>query len=517
MEKGFIRTLRVKMVVVVVAGILLSTVSFVCCQFLLGKYVDNVYMNEENMQRRQANQVQSFTSYVTSHGVKASDTKALRTWQEATPDAYLIIYNDNEMVFDSDWMIQKRGAHKYVISNSDTGELVILIQDSYGNIRRINQRTITQSYKNNTRNYTGRTGMLSNSSDTRVDDFYIDKVEEFNYTFYPVLFKDGVFDVCIVDYSDEKVREIGRVSLFVLFSLMFVFIILFYFGREINRLRRLTREVMDIKEVDINGPITKSGEDEIRMLADNIDNMRNTIISQLSREKEAWQANSDLVTAMAHDIRTPLTVMAGYLDLMKNKDYSSQEELDEYIRISSEKAEQLRMMSDKMFRYFYVYSKGDEELNMEVLPAAPLFEQMIGEYIVLLEEKGFRFNVSASDKEASVRVDVQGMKRITDNIFTNIRKYSDKSKPIDIRLIIDGRKIRLHFKNYISPDSNKAESTHIGTLTCKKMAQEMGASFTCGKKGKQYEAVLVLRNVDGLSEKELEERGMKSIIGNEKD
>lgn len=81
---------------------------------------------------------------------------------------------------------------------------------------------------------------------------------------------------------------------------------------------------------------------------------------------------------MAHDIRTPLTVMAGYLELMQNKEYSSQEELDEYIRISAEKAEQLRTMSDKMFRYFYVYSKGGEDLNMEMFPAGPFLDQMLG-------------------------------------------------------------------------------------------------------------------------------------------
>ena len=252
---------------------------------------------------------------------------------------------------------------------------------------------------------------------------------------------------------------------------------------------------MDIKNVDINGPITIKGQDEICLLAENIDTMRATIIEQLSREKEAWQANSDLVTAMAHDIRTPLTVMAGYLELMKNKEYSSQEELDEYIRISSEKAEQLRMMSDKMFRYFYVYSKSSDELNMETFQAGPFLNQMLGEYMVLLGENGYQFNVDISDREAEISVDVQGMKRITDNVFTNIRKYSDKTKPIDVRVYVDVRRVRIFFRNYISAESARAESTHIGTLTCQKMAEEMNGSFVTCRKGKIYEATLTLPNV----------------------
>ena len=53
---------------------------------------------------------------------------------------------------------------------------------------------------------------------------------------------------------------------------------------------------------------------------------------------------------------------------------------------------------------------------------------MLGEYVVLLGENGYQFDIDISDKEAEIYVDLQGMKRITDNVFTNIRKYSDKSK-----------------------------------------------------------------------------------------
>ena len=101
--------------------------------------------------------------------------------------------------------------------------------------------------------------------------------------------------MCIVDYSDDTLKEVGRVAIFVLCSMLFIGIIIYYFGREIRRLRKLTNQVMDIKNVDINGPITIKGQDEICLLAENIDTMRATIIEQLSREKEAWQANSDIL------------------------------------------------------------------------------------------------------------------------------------------------------------------------------------------------------------------------------
>lgn len=501
MDKTFRRTLRVKLLIVIVLGLAIVILTFFGGMFLLDKYVSSVYMSSDHTSRRSAKQIQSFASYVTAHSLKSTDSRALRAWQEQHDDVYIMIYNNDDMVFDSDWMIQKMGAYKYIITNSDTGEVIILIQDSSGTIRKIRR-----SDKNGS-----TTSDISNSG----QDYAAGDVE-YDYNFYPVLFKDGVFDVCIVDYSDETVKSAGEIAVFVLCCIMFVAIIIVCFSRETHRMRTLTNEVMYIKDVDVNGPITLHGQDEICQLAQNIDTMRQTIIEQLSREREAWQANSDLVTAMAHDIRTPLTVMTGYLELMKNKEYSSQEELDEYIRVSSEKAEQLRTMSDKMFRYFYVYSKGNDELDMETFPAGPFLDQMLGEYVVLFGENGYQFNIDISDRDAEISVDVQGMKRITDNVFTNIRKYSDKSKPVNIRVGVDARKVRIFFRNYINTELGKVESTHIGILTCQKMAEEMNGSFVTCRKGKIYEATLTLPNVlysDGAAPIQ----GLSAILSNGSD
>lgn len=501
MKKTFRRTLKVKMFIVIVLSLLVAITSFFAGMFVLDKYVTNVYMSETNVQRRSMKQIQSFAAYVNSHSMKATDSRALRAWQEQHQNVYILVYNNQDIIFDSQWMIEKKGAYKYVITNSETGEMVILIQDNHGTIRKIRRQngsnTTSSKIRNSGKNQSKTAKNNATTTEAVTESGFSDEagVQETDYSFYPVLFRDGIFDVCIVDYSDDTLKEVGGIAIFVLCSIMFIGVIIYYFGREIRRLRRLTNQVMDIKNEDINGPITIKGQDEICMLAENIDTMRATIIEQLSREKEAWQANSDLVTAMAHDIRTPLTVMAGYLELMKNKEYSTQEELDEYIRISSEKAEQLRTMSDKMFRYFYVYSKSSDELNMEKFQAGPFLSQMLGEYMVLLEENGYQFNMNISDMEAEISVDVQGMKRITDNVFTNIRKYSDKSRPIDVRVHVDARKVRVFFRNYISAESTKAESTHIGTLTCQKMAEEMNGSFVTSRKGKIYEATLTLPNV----------------------
>ena len=235
MNGTFRRTLRVKMFIVVVLGLLLSIVIYFGGIFALNKYVTDVYMSPEHTSRRAAREIQSFASYVTSHSIKGTDTRALRAWQEQRSDVYILIYNNDDIVFDSDWVIQKKGAYKYIITNSDTGEVIILIQDSYGTIRKIRKTGRIGNKKSDSSETAGDETLYDASTESAVEipgDSSAVRSLEFDYNFYPVLFKDGVFDVCIVDYSDDTLKEVGKIVMFVLCCAIFIAIIIYYFGRD---------------------------------------------------------------------------------------------------------------------------------------------------------------------------------------------------------------------------------------------------------------------------------------------
>ena len=209
MKMPFKRTLRVKLFVIILLGLILSISAFFAGTFALNSYMKNVYMSDTNTQKRSARQIQSFASYVTSHSIKATDTQALRAWQEQHDNVYILIYNNNDIVFDSDWMIEKKGAYKYVITNSETGEIIILLQDNYGNIIKIKRKasSSSESQKKSDAVTADEGAYYGNSSMLRGD------LNEFDYDFYPVLFKDGVFDVCIVDYSDDTIKDVGEIAI----------------------------------------------------------------------------------------------------------------------------------------------------------------------------------------------------------------------------------------------------------------------------------------------------------------
>ena len=129
-----------------------------------------------------------------------------------------------------------------MITNSATGEMVILIQDNQGTIRKIRRQNngnstttnknsgVTKKQSNATNGASGGTAVMEKPETSE----YAEDTggQEADYDFYPVLFRDGVFDVCIVDYSDDTLKEVGRVAIFVLCSMLFIGIIIYYFGRE---------------------------------------------------------------------------------------------------------------------------------------------------------------------------------------------------------------------------------------------------------------------------------------------
>lgn len=490
-------SLNIKLVMVVVAGLLISTVLFFINLYIATALIQNIYLSEPAIKQRTLDNIEDFASYVSKNQIHSSDMSSIVKWQEDKKDVYILVYQNDQIIFDSTWWgsdADRRGIGKFVLTDRDTGE----IMDSEASKRnalidiKTNREGSEEKIEIITEEETETTTEAVHNEKkgenppARLEVISTDISDLEDYAFYPVRFHDGIYDVCIVDYSESSVYEASLLGAFFISCLCCILIIALYNRKVIKRVVTLNKEVQFIETQDINGDISMKGQDEIYVLSDSINNMRNKIIEQLSHEKQAWQANRDLVTSMAHDIRTPLTVLSGYLELIKNKEYTSQEEMETYVDISTEKAMELKDLSDKLFRYFFVYSHADEKLEVEEYDAAELLQQLLGEYIILLEEKGFTFSVQDIDSEIKLRVDVQYLKRMFDNIFTNIRKYAEPSETVSIEADHHKDKLHIRIRNTISKNRHTAESTRIGMKTCQKIADQMGIRFWVVEKNMHY-------------------------------
>ena len=91
---------------------------------------------------------------------------------------------------------------------------------------------------------------------------------------------------------------------------------MWYTGRLTRRIINLSKEAAAVTAGDLERSITAPGNDELSALADSVDEMRRSVIERMGNEKRAWEANTELITAISHDIRTPMTAMLGYLGLL---------------------------------------------------------------------------------------------------------------------------------------------------------------------------------------------------------
>lgn len=248
-----------------------------------------------------------------------------------------------------------------------------------------------------------------------------------------------------------------------------------YFNKTTTRIQYLAKRVRLVEQNKDILDIKDDVGDEISDLIDDVNKMRNSILEKVKEERAAYQANTQLITAMSHDIRNPLTVLLGYLDIIgMQKDISEQSR--DYIAQCKETAMKIKTLSDDMFQYFLVFGKKDIDMSMQEYDADELLKQMLSEHTILMQESGYNFVVENSiDRKCTVIIDTQAFERVMDNVFSNLRKYADIAEPIYISLELSDNKLRIRIENKVV--HNDTESNGIGLKTCAKIMEALKGDF----------------------------------------
>ena len=216
--------------------------------------------------------------------------------------------------------------------------------------------------------------------------------------------------------------------------------------------------------------------DEIGQLALDVDAMRLSIIDKLQREEEAWKANSQLITAISHDVRTPLTALMGYLEIVSDESLSP-EERSAYLDICKSNAKRLKSLTDELFGFFLVFGKPKPDQVLEEFDAATLLEQILLEHELDLTQLGFQVETSPAEVYGMLRVDLTHLRRVFDNLFSNVRKYADPAHPVTITQRTDRDELTVTISNRINQNQTRVESNRIGLQTCHKLVAAMGGEF----------------------------------------
>ena len=298
---------------------------------------------------------------------------------------------------------------------------------------------------------------------------------------HPIVASDGVLLASMVDYTEYLYYDIVNIVSVILAFAGFILVMWIYFFEITKRITRLAREVTAVADGDMNHTITHEGEDEITRLCTDVEYMRSSMLENIEKERAALEANRELITAMSHDIRTPLTVLLGYIDIMKLN--APDGDMQQYIEASERTALRLKKMSDDMFSYFLVYG-GGIDVSVQECDARTLVDQMLSGHVFLLREQGYAidFNFEYEDNDflsdVIVVTDPPQLMRIVENIFSNIMKYADTQKPVTVFVGAEVDELTIKVCNYIRPNPDEAQKNGIGLRSCMKLANAMDVRFS---------------------------------------
>ena len=119
-----------------------------------------------------------------------------------------------------------------------------------------------------------------------------------------------------------------------------------------------------VSDGNMHHNIHYDGDDELTRLSYNVEQMRSSMLKNIQLEREARDSNAELITSMSHDIRTPLTVLLGYLEMMKNHE-GCDEEMTDYIEASENTAMRLKQLSDDMLKYSLAFGDAPGDVTLE--------------------------------------------------------------------------------------------------------------------------------------------------------
>mgnify|MGYP004646014737 FL=1 len=257
-----------------------------------------------------------------------------------------------------------------------------------------------------------------------------------------------------------------------------VFLLVFWQGcrRIVDYIVLLSEEIQAMEGGDLNHPITIRGEDELTTLASCLDSMRVTLRQQQQQEAEASAKVRNLITEMSHDLRTPLTTLLLYTEIVRGGRYQGREQLHDYLSKIDAKARQIKQLSDNLFEYALVTRDTVVELDP---PAcfSQIFEEPLAELVDTLQQRGFVCALDLGEEDLLLRVKGQYIRRILDNISSNILKYADPAQDIEVRFVREEGRAGLRFANGVVENLHPEESTRVGLSSIETMMEKMNAEM----------------------------------------
>ena len=229
-------------------------------------------------------------------------------------------------------------------------------------------------------------------------------------------------------------QHLAVVILYVLVGIV-IFSVTFMILEEpgIRYLGRISDAVQSISQGNLNTEVDVTGDDEFSAMAANLNKMSSDIRKLMDKEREAERTKNELITNVAHDLRTSLTSIIGYLELLAGNTQIPQEMQHKYIEIAYSKSRRLEKLIEDLFG-FTKLNYGKIAMHIGQIDIVKLLEQLLEEAYPNFEEKNLSYDLQSNVPAKIISADGNLLARLFDNLIGNAIKYGADGKRVLVKI-----------------------------------------------------------------------------------
>lgn len=274
--------------------------------------------------------------------------------------------------------------------------------------------------------------------------------------------------------------------------------------KQVKDFHSLKSGMEKVRKGELNQKVELETNGELSRLANEINEISSGLQKAVENEIKSERLKTELITNVSHDIRTPLTSIITYVDLLKQGEKS--EKACEYIEVLEQKANRLKVLTDDLFEASKA-SSGSIPVHLDKIDVVALIKQGLGELNHTIEEKGLIFKLNREEDTCYVLADGRLLWRVMENLLSNVFKYALSGSRVYWDIIEGEESVRIVLKNISNhalnipahelmarfkrgDEARRSEGSGLGLSIAQSLTELQGGQFRIDIDGDLFKAIV---------------------------
>ncbi|MEC0230760.1 sensor histidine kinase [Paenibacillus alba] len=292
------------------------------------------------------------------------------------------------------------------------------------------------------------------------------------------------------------------------YLLAFLFTILPKCVQQIRLFEQILYGVEQMAAGNLTDMIPEKGSGNLSRLAHHVNQMKEGFKASMDNEMKSERMKAELITNVSHDLKTPLTSIINYVDLLKQKDLAP-DKVETYIEVLDRKSQRLKVLIDDLFEASKM-SSGSVELQVEKVNVSALLEQALAEFSEMMESSPLIFRLQVEHPHIVASLDGRKTWRVFENLISNAIKYAMPNTRVHLSLSEDEDQVFFIIKNVSAfeidfdaeelferfkrgDESRQTEGSGLGLAIAKSIMELQGGQLKIDMDGDLFKVTVIMK------------------------